>query len=75
MRFEIFDDPDSAARTAAATIAADSRAATTARGHFALAVRGGHTPWIMLGELANEDIAWAGMHVFQVDERVAPPRE
>jgi 6-phosphogluconolactonase len=26
----------------------------------------------MLRELANEDIPWAGMHVFQVDERLAP---
>lgn len=37
-----------------------------------MAVSGGHTPWIMLRELANEDVPWAGMHLFQVDERVAP---
>ena len=33
---------------------------------------GGHTPWIMLRHLANEDVPWAGMQIFQVDERVAP---
>jgi 6-phosphogluconolactonase len=72
MKLELFEDPDSVALAAAAAIAADARAAITARGRFALAVSGGHTPWIMLRELANEDIPWAGMHIFQVDERVAP---
>jgi 6-phosphogluconolactonase len=53
-------------------IAADARAAIVSRGRFALAVSGGHTPWIMLRALAEEDLPWAGVHVFQVDERVAP---
>ncbi len=72
MKLEVFDDADSVARAAAATIAADARAAIAARGRFALAVSGGHTPWIMLRALAGEDIPWAGVHVCQVDERVAP---
>src|SRR5438093_5870535 len=72
MKLEVFDDADSVARAAAATIAADARAAIAARGRFALAVSGGHTPWIMLRALAREDIPWAGVHVCQVDERVAP---
>jgi 6-phosphogluconolactonase len=72
MKLEVFDDADSVARAAAATIAADARAAIAARGHFALAVSGGHTPWIMLRALAGEQIPWAGVQVFQVDERVAP---
>lgn len=72
MKFEVFDDPDSVARWAAATIAADARAAIATRRRFTLAVSGGHTPWIMLRALANEDIPWAGVHLFQVDERVAP---
>ena len=38
----------------------------------ALAVSGGHTPWIMLRALANEDLPWANVHMYQVDERVAP---
>ena len=37
-----------------------------------MAVSGGHTPWVMLRALANEDVPWAGVHIFQVDERVAP---
>ena len=72
MKLEVFDDADSVARAAAATIAAEARAAIAARGRFALAVSGGHTPWIMLRTLASEDIFWVGLHVFQVDERVAP---
>lgn len=72
MKLEVFDDADSVARAAAGTIAADARAAIAARGRFALAVSGGHTPWIMLRALAGEDIPWAGVHICQVDERVAP---
>ena len=72
MELTIFDDSDSVARRAATTIAADARAAVTAGRRFTLAVSGGHTPWIMLRELAKEDIPWSGLHLYQVDERVAP---
>jgi 6-phosphogluconolactonase len=72
MTLEVFDDADSVARAAAKTIAADASAAIAARGRFALAVSGGHTPWIMLRALTGEDVPWAGVHVYQVDERVAP---
>jgi 6-phosphogluconolactonase len=37
-----------------------------------MAVSGGHTPWVMLSMLAKEEIPWAAVHVFQVDERIAP---
>jgi len=72
MKVEILKDADCVAQAAAATIASDARAAIAARGRFALAVSGGHTPWIMLRAFAEENIPWAGVHVFQVDERVAP---
>jgi 6-phosphogluconolactonase len=72
MKLEVFDDSDSVARAASARIAADARVAIAARDRFTLAVSGGHTPWIMLRALANEDIPWARVHLFQVDERVAP---
>lgn len=72
MKLDTFDQADLVARAGAATIAADARAAIAARGQFAMAVSGGHTPWIMLRALANEDIPWEVMHVFQADERVAP---
>jgi 6-phosphogluconolactonase len=72
MKLEVFDDADSVARKGAAVIAADARSTIAARGRYALAVSGGHTPWIMLRALAGEDIHWPAVHVFQVDERVAP---
>jgi 6-phosphogluconolactonase len=72
MKLEVFEDADAVARAAAGAIAADARAAAGARGKFALAVSGGHTPWIMLRALADEDVPWPAVHVFQVDERVAP---
>ena len=72
MTLEVLADPQAAAERAAAIIAADARAAVAARGKFAMAVSGGHTPWVMLRALANEDVPWVGVQVFQVDERVAP---
>jgi 6-phosphogluconolactonase len=72
MQIEILADPNAVAKRAAATIAADARAAVTARGRFIMAVSGGHTPWVMLRELANEEVPWMNVHVFQVDERIAP---
>jgi 6-phosphogluconolactonase len=72
MKLEIFPDAEAVARAAAAIIAADARAAVAARGRFIMAVSGGKTPWIMLRALAAEDVPWKDVHVFQVDERVAP---
>jgi len=72
MQFEVFDDADCVARKAAAFIAADARSAVAVRSRYALAVSGGHTPWIMLRALADEDVPWAHVHLYQVDERVAP---
>jgi 6-phosphogluconolactonase len=72
MELEIFDDAESVARAAAAAIAEDARAAISSRGRFTLAVSGGRTPWIMLRALADEDVPWASVHLFQVDERIAP---
>jgi 6-phosphogluconolactonase len=72
MELAVFDNADRVAQAAAATIAADARTAIASRGRFSLAVSGGHTPWIMLRALAGEDVRWAAVHLFQVDERIAP---
>jgi 6-phosphogluconolactonase len=72
MTIEVLADAQAAAARAAAIIAQDARAAVAARGRFIMAVSGGHTPWLMLRALAKEDVPWAGVHVFQIDERVAP---
>jgi 6-phosphogluconolactonase len=72
MTLEVLADADAAASKAAAIIAQDAREAVAARSRFIMAVSGGHTPWVMLRALANEDVPWAGVHIFQIDERVAP---
>ncbi len=72
MEIEVLTNPESVTQKAATIIAAEARAAIAARGRFIVAVSGGHTPWLMLRQLSNEEIPWAGVHVVQVDERVAP---
>lgn len=72
MKTEVLADAEAAARRAAGVIAADARAAVAARGRFVMAVSGGRTPWVMLRDLAGEEVPWSGVHVVQVDERVAP---
>ncbi|HEV3276452.1 MAG TPA: 6-phosphogluconolactonase [Terriglobia bacterium] len=72
MKIELFDDVDSVAQAAAEAIALSARRAVAARGKFILAVSGGHTPWVMLRALADREVSWNAVHVFQVDERVAP---
>ena len=72
MKFQVFTNADMVAREAAKVIAAEARAAVSARGQFTIAVSGGRTPWQMLRDLANENVPWANVQVFQVDERIAP---
>lgn len=72
MKIQIFADAEAVAREAAKFIAAEARVAVAARGRFIMAVSGGKTPWQMLRDLAEEEVPWAEVHVFQVDERIAP---
>src|SRR4029453_17865695 len=72
MEIEVLNDPDAVARQAAALVAADARAVVAKRGRFAFALSGGKTPWLMLRALANENVPWDKVHLFQMDERVAP---
>lgn len=72
MKIEIYPDDDAVARKAAAIVAAAARAAASARGRFVMAVSGGRTPWLMLRALADDELPWKQVHLFQVDERAAP---
>jgi 6-phosphogluconolactonase len=72
LEVDVLPDPGAAALRAAEIIAAEARMAVDARGRFLLAVSGGRTPWVMLRALAELDVPWPAVHVFQVDERVAP---
>jgi 6-phosphogluconolactonase len=69
----VLADPDAVAGRAMTLIAKEARTAVAERGRFVMAVSGGHTPWMMLRALVEQQhIPWSNMHVFQVDERVAP---
>jgi 6-phosphogluconolactonase len=68
----VLPDPESVARRAADFIAEIANDAIAARGQFTLATSGGTTPWLMLRQLAQRDIKWEQVQIFQVDERVAP---
>jgi 6-phosphogluconolactonase len=72
MGTRILGDAAAVAAEAARLIAAEARAAVAARGQFVVAVSGGRTPWAMLRALADEDVPWSGVHMVQVDERIAP---
>jgi 6-phosphogluconolactonase len=72
MRIDVLADADEVARTAAALVAEECRAAVQARQRFVAAISGGRTPWQMLRALSAEDLPWESVHIVQVDERVAP---
>jgi 6-phosphogluconolactonase len=72
MKIEALADADAVALAGAAFTASEARTAVAARGRFVVAISGGRTPWAMLRALADEQVPWAGVHVVQVDERVAP---
>jgi 6-phosphogluconolactonase len=70
----VFPDADAASRYAAEVVAAAGGEAVEARGEFDLALSGGRTPWAMIGLLGEmEEMPWEDAHIYQVDERVAPP--
>jgi 6-phosphogluconolactonase len=70
----VFPDADAASRYAAEAVAAAGQEAVEARGDFELALSGGKTPWAMIGLLGEMgEMPWENAHIYQVDERVAPP--
>ena len=72
MKIDVLPDADAVAKEAARLVAGEARAAVAERGRFTFAVSGGSTPRRMLRFLSGEDLPWKAIHVFQVDERVAP---
>jgi 6-phosphogluconolactonase len=65
-------DPEKRAERAADEVVSAATAAIEERGRFAVAFSGGSTPAGMLAALAGRPLPWDRVHVFQVDERVAP---
>lgn len=71
---KVFPDADSASRYAAELVASAGREAVDDHGEYELALSGGKTPWAMIGLLGEmEEMPWEDAHIYQVDERVAPP--
>ncbi len=71
MKSEVLADAEAVAKRAAAFIAEEARRAVRQQGRFLVALSGGTTPLRMLDRLAEEDVPWSFVHVFQTDERVA----
>lgn len=69
---EIVEDAQGVGRRGAELLAAAARDSVSANGSFALAVSGGRTPLVMFAALADEDVPWALVGIWQVDERIAP---
>lgn len=65
-------DAEAVASRAAAYIAERARECVTAHGSFTVALSGGRTPARMIELLAEEDVPWESVTVFQADERIAP---
>jgi 6-phosphogluconolactonase len=69
---EILPDGPALAARAADLVAERLGKTAAARGRVMLAVSGGNTPLPFFAELAGRAVPWEAVHVFQVDERVAP---
>lgn len=67
-----FADADAVASAAAEFVTQRARESIEANGRFTFAVSGGRTPWSMFEKLAQLDVAWSDVVLYQVDERIAP---
>jgi len=75
-------NPEEVTQRGADIIRSSAAESIALRGRFCLALSGGSTPWAMLRQLAQpaierkteveNSIDWRRVHLFQVDERVAP---
>ncbi|MDP8970105.1 MAG: 6-phosphogluconolactonase [Actinomycetota bacterium] len=72
MDVEVLPDRQMLGSRAAALIAERAAGTVRAHGRFSLAVSGGSTPNAMFEALAGHRLPWERIHLFQVDERVAP---
>lgn len=67
-----FADSEAVAAAAAEYVAKCARQTLEQKRQFTFAVSGGRTPWAMFEKLAQLDVAWADVVIYQVDERIAP---
>lgn len=72
MRIDVAPSVDELHERVAQLIAEHIRSAVEARGSAAIGLSGGDLPPPMFRRLAAIDLPWSAVHVFQIDERVAP---
>jgi 6-phosphogluconolactonase len=72
MQIDLIAEQETLALRGAELLAEASREAIRQRGRFLLAVSGGTAPWIMFAAFSKQNVEWDKIHLFQVDERVAP---
>jgi 6-phosphogluconolactonase len=72
VRLETADDPRAAAERAASEIVSWLNDGIQARGQASLAFSRVSEPYALFDALEAADVPWDQVHVFQVDERVAP---
>ena len=68
----VLANADEAAQRGAELIAEAAKDAIAERGSFGFAASGGTEPWNMYRRLADQEIEWDEVEIFQVDERIAP---
>ncbi len=72
LALEVAPDAGALAKAAVRHVIEAADAALDERGRFTMAVSGGSTPLRFFDELTHRPLPWRSIHVFQVDERVAP---
>ncbi|MCA1845156.1 MAG: 6-phosphogluconolactonase [Actinobacteria bacterium] len=72
LEVEILSDDAALAVRVADLVAGRLAEAAADRGRATLAVSGGSSPLAFFADLADRKVPWEAVHVFQVDERVAP---
>jgi 6-phosphogluconolactonase len=73
-----FPDPATLSRAAAELVAEIAEGAVAARGRFAMALSGGHTPELLYRMLASDyrdRMPWESTHLYFGDERCVPPTD
>lgn len=68
-------DAEAVARRGAALLCDAVRTAVAKQRRAVVALSGGTTPWGMLRRVAEQDLPWSDVDVFQVDERVTAAQD
>jgi 6-phosphogluconolactonase len=68
-QLRVFESVDELAKASAAFVAQLHHDRISSNDPFTFALSGGKSPWLMLSELSQDNIAWSSTTIYQVDER------